>query len=149
MTKRLGSAEEAFLTMARVAHLATADASGEPSVVPVCFVLVDDVIYSALDEKPKTVSWDRLKRVRNLAARSRVSLVVDTYDEDWTRLAYVHVRGDASLVQPGKPEHERAVGRLREKYPQYRAMAIETRPVLRIALVAARSWSGGLTRSER
>ena len=71
-----------FVASHRVAHLATADTVGTPSVVPICFAMLDDDegswIAIALDEKPKGDLW-RLKRVRNILARPEVSIVVDDY----------------------------------------------------------------------
>src|SRR3954454_7351119 len=76
----------AFLGDARVAHLATADASGQPHVVPITFALLDGRLYSALDAKPKRVAGPQLRRVRNIRENPRVSVVVDHYAEDWSRL---------------------------------------------------------------
>src|SRR3954454_14227 len=88
----------AYLGSARVARLATVDAQGRPYVVPVCFAFDGRSIYMALDEKPKSVSPARLKRVRNIQANPHVSLLVDSYGEDWSRLSYVMVGGEARLV---------------------------------------------------
>ncbi len=127
----------------RVARLATADASGRPYLVPVCFVWQGDHIYIALDRKPKSVAPTRLKRVRNILENPRVSFLVDSYSEDWTRLSYTLVSGTASLEMPGSPHHAGAILSLREKYPQYSEMAIEEQPVISIAIEAVRSWHGG------
>jgi coenzyme F420-0:L-glutamate ligase/coenzyme F420-1:gamma-L-glutamate ligase len=135
--------EAAFVSEARVGHLATVDdTSGHPSVVPVCFALAGDEIVSVLDEKPKRVADRELRRVRNIEANPAVSLVVDRYDEDWTRLAFVLVRGVAHIVEPGEDGHAGAIAALRSKYPQYRAMAIEQRPVIAIRGPTATSWRG-------
>ena len=74
----------AFVKRQLVARLATADARGRPSVVPVCFALVDGYFYSPIDEKRKSVSWGRLKRLRNIEENPAVSLVIDHYEADWT-----------------------------------------------------------------
>jgi coenzyme F420-0:L-glutamate ligase/coenzyme F420-1:gamma-L-glutamate ligase len=126
----------------RVAHLATADASGRPYVVPVCFAWHENYIYIALDEKPKSVAPRRLKRVRNILENPRVSFLVDHYSEDWSRLSYSLVSGTASLVEPGSSHHTAAIPLLREKYPQYREMAIDQQPVIAIAVESVRSWNG-------
>ena len=119
----------------RVARLATADARGKPLVVPVCFACAKDAIYSVLDEKPKRVAANRLRRVRNIQVNPQVSLLVDHYEEDWSRLAYILVEGTAEVLseetQPN--EHAEALRLLREKYPQYRAMRLEARPVIKIS----------------
>jgi PPOX class probable F420-dependent enzyme len=130
-----------FVAAARVGRLATVSPGGAPHVVPVCFVLDGDDIYVALDEKPKRVAPERLRRVRNIRANPRVQLLADVYDEDWSRLAFVQADGRATLVQPGGPGHARAIALLREKYPQYRDMALETRPVIAIVVERWRSWS--------
>lgn len=130
-----------YLDSYRVGRLATVDGDGVPSAVPICFVGDGEAIYSPLDEKPKRVAPTALKRVRNILARPDVALVVDDWSEDWTRLAYLTIRGRADLLDPGAPEHAAAVARLRAKYPQYRQMALESRPLIRIRPVRARFWS--------
>ncbi len=96
----------------------------------------------ALDEKPKLTPPLRLRRVRNIRANPRVQLLVDRYDEDWSRLAFVQVRGHASLLEPS-PEHSRALAALRRKYTQYQSMALEGRPVIKIEVDQIVSWSAG------
>jgi len=109
-------------------------------VIPVCFVFDGRAIYTPIDEKPKRVSPRRLRRVRNVEANPHVALVVDEYDEDWRRLWYVLVRGTSMMIQRG-PEHVRAVALLRRKYPQYRQMALEKRPVLRVTPRRLVAWA--------
>lgn len=133
----LSRQEEAFVRSAPVGHLATADARGRPSVVPVCFAYLDGHLYTPVDEKPK--SGRPLKRIRNIEANPSVSLVVDRYDDDWSRLAWVLVRGRAALVTDAD-EKSLAIEALREKYPQYRSMALEERPLIRIDPERASSW---------
>src|SRR3954471_14493511 len=111
----LPTAVEAFLAQARVAHLSTADAAGQPHVVPIVFVLLDGRLYSPLDAKPKRVPGRRLKRVRNLVANPRVAVVVDRYAEDWSRLGYVLWQGAARLLDAGR-EADQARDALRAKY---------------------------------
>jgi PPOX class probable F420-dependent enzyme len=107
-----------MLRAARVGRLATADRAGQPLVVPVCFVIHDERIYSAVDLKPKRTR--ELRRVRNVRENPLVSLVVDEYDEDWTKLRWVMIEGAARVVDG--PERERALAALVAKYPQYAAM---------------------------
>jgi PPOX class probable F420-dependent enzyme len=137
-------ADLAFVRERRVGRLATADAEGTSSVVPVCYALVEGdgapTIVTPLDAKPKTVDWRGLRRVRNIEARPALSFVVDDYDEDWTRLAWVLVRGRARLVEPGTPLHAAAVAALRQKYPQYRTMPLEDSPVIAVEPRATRGW---------
>ncbi|HET7093390.1 MAG TPA: TIGR03668 family PPOX class F420-dependent oxidoreductase [Thermomicrobiales bacterium] len=137
------AADLAFVRERRIGHLATADEDGTPSVVPVCYALVERdgaAIVTPLDAKPKSVDWRALRRVRNIAARPDVSFVVDDYDEDWSRLAWVMVRGRARLVEPEAPLHGEAVAALREKYPQYRTMPLEELPIIAIEPRATRGW---------
>ncbi len=122
---------EELIRSARVARLATASLDAEPHVVPICFVFDGGAFYSVLDAKPKRVAPERLKRVRNLRANPRVALLIDEYDEDWSRLRYVLVLGEAELLSPGE-EHARALARLREKYPGYRAMPLESALVIKV-----------------
>jgi coenzyme F420-0:L-glutamate ligase / coenzyme F420-1:gamma-L-glutamate ligase len=114
----------AFLSAARLAHLATADASGAPHNVPLCFWFDGARFYFVLDEKPKSRPGRELKRMRNIAANPRVALVVDQYEEDWTHLAYVLVRGMAAVVEEPQ-EYMLALRYLRDKYVQYRSMALQ------------------------
>jgi len=133
----LSASELAFVERQRVAHLATADAVGKPHVVPVCFAYADGHFYIAIDEKPKRSP--RLKRLRNIEENPRVALVFDRYDEDWSQLGWVMVRGTAVALDGGT-EHDQALAALREKYPQYRSMALAGRPVIRVALEKVSSW---------
>jgi coenzyme F420-0:L-glutamate ligase/coenzyme F420-1:gamma-L-glutamate ligase len=136
----LSPEEAAFLVRRRVARLATADAAGEPHVVPVCFACSPGGIYIALDEKPKHVAPIRLKRVRNVLENPDVALVADRYAEDWSLLAFVMVRGRAQLLEPGTGEHAGALRLLRGKYHQYEEMKIEDNPVISIRPERAASW---------
>ncbi len=133
------------MAAARIGHLATADEAGAPHVIPVCFVLDDDVIYSVLDQKPKRTSLNRLRRVRNILANPQVSLVVDHYEETWDRLWYILVLGRAELLVEGE-ERVRAIGLLRQKYDQYQTMDIAANPVIKIVTHGTVAWgldSGG------
>jgi PPOX class probable F420-dependent enzyme len=122
-----------FLTFARLGHLATADATGAPHNVPVCFWFDGAHFYFAIDEKPKRERGMGLRRMRNIAANPRVAMVIDHYEEHWNNLGYVLVHGRASVVDDPE-EYLLALRSLRDKYPQYRAMAlsIERNPVVRI-----------------
>ena len=126
---RLGRKILSFIRSARIAHLATADRSGQPHAVPICFVFDDKYFYSPIDEKPKRTAPAKLKRLRNIAENPQVSLVIDHYEEDWSKLAYVLITGTARIVQRGQV-HRRAVTFLRRKYSQYRTMAIDRRPMI-------------------
>ena len=136
----LSGDERAFADRHRVAHLATADAAGAPHVVPICYALVGEHFYFVVDDKPKRTRTG-LKRLRNLAANPHAALVVDDYDEDWTRLAYLLVQGPAALVDdPG--EYAGALEALRNRYRQYRAMPLAhaTHPMVRITAAHSHLW---------
>ncbi len=135
----LSPAEEAFIQDHRVGHLATVDERGSPHLVPVCFAYTDGIAYSAIDAKPKRVAPERLRRLRNLRANPAVQLLVDDYDEDWRRLAYLQLRGAATILTAGA-EQARAIRLLRAKYSQYAAMNLDDSPVIRIQVERAVSW---------
>src|SRR5579859_7905864 len=90
--------EIAFARKQRVARMATADADGHPHIVPVCYAFDGTRFYVPLDEKPKRVDESKLRRVRNIEARHEASLLIDQYDDDWSRLGYVLVSGSAYLI---------------------------------------------------
>ena len=134
----LSPREHQFLSTRRVGHLATADGHGAPHVVPVCFGLAEGTLYITIDEKPKRV--DRpLKRLRNIQENPAVAVVVDHYDEDWTRLAWVMVRGRAEILSDDA-EHTQAQVLLRARYPQLNAMQIESLPVIAVRIEKVTSW---------
>lgn len=128
-----------FLEAARVARFATADAGGQPHVVPICYALIGATIFFTIDEKPKTRSNKPLKRLQNLIDNPKAALVVDRYDEDWSRLGWIMLRGQADILNEGA-EHDRAQIRLRNRYPQLRAMSIDTLPVVALRIVQVSSW---------
>jgi PPOX class probable F420-dependent enzyme len=136
----ISTAIRAKLETARVARLATLDSERRPHLVPICFTCDGRVFYSAIDRKPKRVAPSRLTRLKNIQETPQVALLVDEYDEDWTRLWYVLVRGEAELVSTST-ERKRAIRRLRAKYPQYDSeMLPDDAPVLRIIPVAITAW---------
>ena len=142
MTERttLTGAEIAFVLAQRVAHLATASAEGSPHVIPVCYAFDGQRFYTPLDEKPKRVTGNQLRRVRNIEARHEATLVIDQYDDDWTRLGYVLIHGRADLLAPEEVAHAHALRLLRERYIQYLTMALERYPVIVITPDRITSW---------
>jgi coenzyme F420-0:L-glutamate ligase/coenzyme F420-1:gamma-L-glutamate ligase len=129
-----------FLERQRVAHLATADGSGVPHVVPICFAVLDHTLYVALDEKPKRSDPRQLRRVRNIVENPRVAIVADVYDDqDWTRLGFVLLACRARVVDPG-PEQAQAIRALRAKYVQYERMALDERPVIAADIERVTTW---------
>lgn len=128
-------ARELFAS-ARVAHLATCGADGEPHLVPITFALDDDEIVTAVDHKPKRTT--RLQRLRNIESNSRVSVLADHYEDDWSRLWWVRADGMGRVIGPGTEEHGDAVGRLAERYEQYR----ERPPEGPAIAISVSRWSG-------
>jgi PPOX class probable F420-dependent enzyme len=132
---------ETFAAEGRVARLATVDAAGYPHVVPVCYATNGRAYYSPLDAKPKKRPLARLKRVRNIQANPRVALLIDHYEEDWTRLRFVMVQGRAELLDGGA-EWETARTLLETKYPQYRKLPLPPDgPVIKIVPDHVVRWS--------
>jgi PPOX class probable F420-dependent enzyme len=134
----LSDRERQFLAGRKVGHLATADRSGVPHVVPVCFAIADAALYITIDEKPKRADAP-LKRLRNIAENPSVAVVVDRYDDDWRRLGWVMLRGRADIVAGGE-EHARAQALLRARYPQLNDMDIAPLPVIAVRVDRVTSW---------
>jgi coenzyme F420-0:L-glutamate ligase / coenzyme F420-1:gamma-L-glutamate ligase len=130
---------QAFVRAHRVARLATVDGAGRPLVLPICYIVAGETVYSPIDAKPKRVPVQRLKRLQNIRDNPHVALVIDDYSEDWTQLAYVILHGTAAILTGGSP-FEQAVTALREKYPQYRHMPIQENPMIAVHLTRAVSW---------
>ena len=128
----------AFCETTRVARLATADAKGVPHLVPVCFVVIEDTLYITIDEKPKRTDL-QLKRLRNITENPQAAVTLDRWDEDWSRLAWVMLRGPADILASGS-EHDQAQAVLRSRYPQYRTMDIGALPVIALRIRRATSW---------
>jgi PPOX class probable F420-dependent enzyme len=130
--------ERRFIDTRRVGHLATTDRRGTPHVVPVCYALSRANLYITIDEKPKRRDIP-LKRLRNITENPAVAFVVDRYDEDWTRLGWVMLRGEAEILRGGA-EHAEAQALLRARYPQLAAMALAPLPVIALRIGRVTSW---------
>ena len=137
--ERLSKQKLAFIRSARIGHLATGDLTGQPHVIPICFVFDGRLFLSPIDEKPKRTTARQLKRVRNIIQNPQVSLVIDRYDEDWAKLGYMLVAGKARILSGGE-KHRRAVRLLRRKYRQYQLMEIHERPMILITPRRIVSW---------
>jgi PPOX class probable F420-dependent enzyme len=131
-------AARGFLAHCRVGHLATADARAAPHVVPVCFACTADTLYITIDAKPKMAA-NSLKRLRNIIANPRAAFIADRYDDDWSRLGWVMLRGAAEVLEHGT-EHDAAQTELRSRYPQYRTMPIEGLPVIALRVARVTTW---------
>ena len=122
---------------ARVADLATVTPAGTPHIVPIVFALIDDTVYSVVDEKPKRTT--DLKRLENVRANPRAALLADHYEEDWTQLWWVRADGSARVIDPDEPEARRSLAALTERYPQQRPIG----PVLAVDVDRWTGWLGG------
>jgi PPOX class probable F420-dependent enzyme len=134
-----------FLASRMVGHLATADARATPHLVPVCFVVSEGALYITIDQKPKG-DPRALKRLKNISENPVAAFVADRYDENWTRLGWVMLRGPAEILARGA-EHDRAQALLRSRYGQYRAMELDGLPVIAIRIARVTSW-GNLAADE-
>jgi len=130
--------ERERLAAARVARLATVSADGRPHLVPIAFALLGDVVWSAVDAKPKTTR--ALRRLANIEATGRASLLVDAYDEDWSALWWVRVDGPARVLPADDAEAVLGVDALVAKYPQYRDRRPDG-PVVAVSCQTWRSWA--------
>ena len=122
-----------------MARLATTDPDGRPHLVPIVFALDGDTLYSAVDRKRKRSTT--LRRIENARARPEVTILVDHYDDDWTRLWWIRLRGNARILDTGE-ERAHALQLLREKYPQYRNEPPDG-PVLAVDVTEVREWAAG------
>lgn len=125
------------VTEARIGRLATVRPDGTPHLVPVTFAVTGDTVVTAVDQKPKTTM--RLQRLDNVRANPTVALLVDHYDDEWSRMWWARADGHARVVERG-PERDAAVAALRAKYPQYAEVAIEG-PAIVIAVDRWRGWA--------
>ena len=126
------------LAGANVARLATVSDAGQPHVVPMVFALEGDTLYFAVDWKPKQTT--NLKRLKNIAANPAVSVLVDHYEEDWTRLWWVRADGTARVITD-EAEARDAIDLLAKKYAQYQQQR-PAGPVVAIRIDRVNGWSG-------
>jgi PPOX class probable F420-dependent enzyme len=150
----LDDRQRAFLDDSRRATLATTAADGRARLVPICFVVLADasgfVVYSPIDEKPKTTADPRsLARVRDVLARPHATILVDRWSEDWSALAWLRLEVTASVLEPGSTmasdERAAAIGALREKYRQYADQRLEEALLLRLTVTRAVGWEADVT----
>jgi PPOX class probable F420-dependent enzyme len=126
------------LAVSKVAHLATVSAEGRPHIVPIVFALDGDTLYFAVDAKPKQTT--RLARLKNIAANPAVSVLVDHYEDDWTRLWWVRADGNAHIVTDDA-EAQRAIDLLAKRYQQH-ATDRPGGPVVAIHIDRLTGWTG-------
>jgi PPOX class probable F420-dependent enzyme len=145
VSPRLADAPSRFAA-ARVARLATVNATGTPHLVPVVFAVVGEAVWSAVDAKPKSTT--ALRRLANVLANPAVSLLVDHYADDWSRLWWVRADGRASVLaldgsgdsRAEEPDPLDGLDALVSKYPQYRKEP-PPGPLLRVHVTRWASWS--------
>jgi PPOX class probable F420-dependent enzyme len=123
---------------ARVARLATLEADGRPHLVPIVFALRGETLYSAVDAKPKRSRT--LRRIENARHRPDVTVLIDHYEDDWSRLWWVRLRGLARVLEAGA-EAEAALALLVEKYDAYR-LSPPGPPVLAVDVAEWAGWDG-------
>jgi PPOX class probable F420-dependent enzyme len=147
----LTAAQRAFVAAERRAILATTSPDGRSRLVPVCFWLSPDVdsrrrpiLYTPIDQKPKESPDPRdLARVRDILVLPEVTMLVDRWDEDWSRLAWLRAYGVGEMLEPQPheiEEHRRVVAELRRKYPQYLEHELEARPIIKVAIDRVVAW---------
>jgi PPOX class probable F420-dependent enzyme len=123
-----------LIAASRVGRLGLTDDAGGPRVLPITFALVGDAVWSAVDDKPKRVRGRELARVRWLRERPRASFLVDRYDDDWGRLAWVQLLGTVEVLDEAEPPRE-----LIERYEAYRGSP-PAGPILRLDVARALHW---------
>jgi len=128
-----------FLQSHRVAQLGTVDENGRPHVVPIVFVYADERLYTPIDKKPKSVAPEGLQRVQNILHNEQVQILIHDYDDDWSRLGYVQLRGRAELLKSGY-EHRRALRHLERKYPQYSDLPLAGCLIIKVSIERTLIW---------
>jgi PPOX class probable F420-dependent enzyme len=120
---------------ARVGRLATVSGDGVPHLVPFCLVLLDDVVFTAVDHKPKRTT--ALRRIDNITATGRACVLVDEWSEDWTQLWWVRLDCSAQVVED-PATRDGALTALTAKYAQY----AEVPPTGAVLALTVEKWTG-------
>ena len=138
----ISPAVEEFIERARVARLATVDFASKPHLVPVVFVFVANHFFIPVDEKRKTAKPEKLKRIKNIKDNPNVALLIDNYSEDWTKLAFVMIQGQASIASKtqGNTPLREAYKKLMIKYLQYEKVGVGEMCII-LAPKKVASWS--------
>lgn len=126
-----------LLDECRVARLATIMEDGRPRLLPVCYAVLNDHIVIPVDEKPKRSI--ELARLRDIRRNRHVTFLADRYEEDWTRLAWVRVEGEAHVLDHAVAAPD-GLALLRARYPQYAGMALEPLPLVDITPTRVTGW---------
>lgn len=128
-----------FIEAQPIARLATADRDGLPHVIPVCYVVDGNALYIQIDQKPKQSATRPLKRIRNIEENPNVTVIVDRYDDDWSKLAWVMLRGTAEILTDDD-EYNAAQHQLVSRYPQYRTMNLNGLPIIAVRITRVTEW---------
>src|SRR4051812_13438644 len=131
--------EHRYIIEQRVARLATVDARGQPAVVPIVYAFDGTTLFTPLDAKAKRVAISQLQRVRNIHANPTVAVIIDTYNEDWQQLVWVHLRGQARITNSGDG-YAAGIALLCAKYSQYGRMPLAGCPLIIIEPTRVHSW---------
>jgi PPOX class probable F420-dependent enzyme len=131
-----------LLDTARVAHLGLLDGDGRPRVLPITFAFVDGAAWTVVDDKPKRREGEQLARVRWLRARPHAAVTVDHYEDDWTRLAWVQLIGDVSVLEPAG--QQRVMKTLAARYEPYRRQPPRG-PLLQLVPQRILYWRSGVS----
>lgn len=131
--------EQQFIRRQYVARLATIDKQYRPHIVPVVFAFDGQRLFTPIDRKPKRVLPQQLQRVRNIQANPDVTVLLDEYHDDWSKLAWVQLRGLAKFVEEG-PDRDIGISLLLTKYRQYTRESLTDQPVIVITLKNIISW---------
>ncbi len=133
--------ESKFIQAQRIARMATVDKSGRPLVLPICYAYDGKYLYTPIDKKPKRTSAMELKRIKNIVSNPNVSVVIDRYYEDWTRIAYIIIHGTAEVLDRGR-EYRESLRILSERYRQYKRMKLPQLglPVIKVSPNRFISW---------
>jgi PPOX class probable F420-dependent enzyme len=140
--------EQVFVKRQPVARLATIDPQGRPHIVPVVFALDRQRLFTPIDRKPKRVDPRQLQRVRNIQSTPEVTILFDEYHDDWSKLAWVQIRGLARFVEAGS-ERDIGIKLLAEKYSQYKNQSLADRPVIVITMESMISWQADVVKGAR
>jgi inorganic pyrophosphatase len=128
-----------FIANHRIAHLASVDSGERPHAIPIVYAFDGDKLFSSVEDKAKRTGPFQLARVRNILTSHKVFLLIDDYDEDWSKLAWVQVRGNAIVKTKGQ-DYEKGVDLLTLKYPQYKNIPIISKPLIIITPQKINGW---------
>ena len=131
--------EKDFIQSHRIAYLATCDEKNNPHVIPIVYVFDGKFLFSPIDKKAKKLSPGQLRRIKNIKENSSVSIVIDDYSENWEKLAWVQIRGNAEILDSGS-KYQKAVRMLSEKYSQYKEMPLDDCLMIVVKVEKCLSW---------